>query len=218
MRTAIDPDHTILLNEAISCYEICSNDFAYNLICVAKKKHLSLILVSLPASIIYRRYYIYTRCHIVHYSVLQEESGEFMWNHIQDLELTEKDARCRAIAFSPDTSLNCTPNKVTICAAIGQRDLKLFHSDLNEYNTEQTLRGHKDYVNDIAWVCDGDLLASVSDDFTCKFWNTSTNFENDITFCLSSAGMSVKSHPEDPNKVLVAEKRGKVPFGLYMHY
>lgn len=218
MRTAIDPDHTILLNEAISCYEICSNDFAYNLICVAKKKHLSLILVSLPASIIYRRYCIYTRCHIVLYCVLQEESGEFMWNHIQDLELTEKNARCRAIAFSPDTSLNCTPNKVTICAAIGQRDLKLFHSDLNEYNTEQTLRGHKDYVNDIAWVCDGDLLASVSDDFTCKFWNTSTNFENDITFCLSSAGMSVKSHPEDPNKVLVAEKRGKVPFRLYMHY
>lgn len=218
MRTAIDPDHTILLNEAISCYEICSNDFAYNLICVAKKKHLSLILVSLPASIIFRRYYIYTRCHIVLYSDLQEESGEFMWNHIQDLELTEKNARCRAIAFSPDTSLNCTPNKVTICAAIGQRDLKLFHSDLNEYNTEQTLRGHKDYVNDIAWVCDGDLLASVSDDFTCKFWNTSTNFENDITFCLSSAGMSVKSHPEDPNKVLVAEKRGKVPFRLYMQY
>lgn len=138
-----------------------------------------------------------------------------MWNHIQDLELTEKDARCRAIAFSPDTSLNCTPNKVTICAAIGHRDLKLFHSDLNEYNTEQTLRGHKDYVNDIAWVCDGDLLASVSDDFTCKFWNTSTNFENDITFCLSSAGMSVKSHPEDPNKVLVAEKRGNV---LIIHY
>lgn len=149
------------------------------------------------------------------YCVRQEESGEFLWKHLQDLELTEKDARCRAIAFSPDTSLNCTPNKVTICAAIGQRDLKLFHSDLNEYNTEQTLRGHKDYVNDIAWVCDGDLLASVSDDFTCKFWNTSTDYENDITFCLSSAGMSVKSHPDDPNKVLVAEKRGKVLNKLY---
>lgn len=54
MRTVIDPDHTILLNEAISCYEICTNDFAYNLICVAKKKHISFILVNLPVSIIYR--------------------------------------------------------------------------------------------------------------------------------------------------------------------
>jgi len=51
MRTAADPDHTILLNDSISCYEICSNDFAYNLICVAQKNHLSLILISLPASI-----------------------------------------------------------------------------------------------------------------------------------------------------------------------
>ncbi|KAH8414175.1 hypothetical protein KR222_011224 [Zaprionus bogoriensis] len=186
MRTVSEPDHTIPLKDTISCYEICANDFAYNLLCIAQKKYLSLIL---------------TRS-------VQEESGEFLWNHIQDIELTEKDARCRAIAFSPDTSLNCSPNKVTICAAIGQRDLKLFFTDLNEYNTEQSLRGHGDYVNDVAWVCEGDLLASVSDDFTCRFWNISSNFENVITFCLSSAGMSVKCHPEDPNKVLVAEKRG----------
>lgn len=50
MRTVTDPDHSILMGEAISCYEICENDFAYNLICVAQQKHLSLILISLPAS------------------------------------------------------------------------------------------------------------------------------------------------------------------------
>lgn len=187
MRTEADPDHTILLNDNISCYEICSNDFAYNLICVAQKNHLSLVLISLP-----------------------EESGEFLWNHVQDLGITEKDTRCQAIAFSPDTSLNCTPNKVTICAAIGQRDIKLFHTDLNQESSVQSLRGHTDYVNDLAWVCDGELLASVSDDFSCKFWNITTDLENVITFCLSSAGMSVKCHPEDSNKVLIAEKRGIV--------
>ncbi|EDW67126.1 nucleoporin Nup37 [Drosophila virilis] len=185
MRTVTDPDHSILMGEAISCYEICENDFAYNLICVAQQKHLSLILISLP-----------------------EESGDFVWNHLQDMEIPDEDARCHKIAFSPDTSLNCTPNKVTICTSIGKCGMTLFHTNLNQFSSVQSLRGHSNYVNDIAWVCEGELLASVSDDFTCKFWNVTTTFENVITFCLSSAGVSIKSHPEDPNKVLVAEKRG----------
>lgn len=133
-----------------------------------------------------------------------------MWNHLQDMEIPDEDARCHKIAFSPDTSLNCTPNKVTICTSIGKCGMTLFHTNLNQFSSVQSLRGHSNYVNDIAWVCEGELLASVSDDFTCKFWNVTTTFENVITFCLSSAGVSIKSHPEDPNKVLVAEKRGMV--------
>ncbi|EDW98791.1 nucleoporin Nup37 [Drosophila yakuba] len=185
MRSVTDPDHSIQLNEAIYCYEICTNDFAYNLIAVAFRKHLSLLLVGLP-----------------------EESGEFGYTHLQDLDLGDKEQLCvSALAFSPDTSLNCTPNNVTLCAAIGNQ-LKLFRTDLAQYNTLQVLRGHADYVNDVSWVCEGELLASVSDDFTCRFWTTAGGGENVITFGLSSAGMSVKSHPEDPNKVLVAEKKG----------
>ncbi|XP_023173589.1 nucleoporin Nup37 [Drosophila hydei] len=187
MRTITEPDHSIMLSEPISCFEICENDFAYNLICVAQQKHLSLILIGLP-----------------------EESGAFVWNHVQDMEIPDEDARCHTIAFSPDTSLNCTPNKVSVCASIGKCNLTLFHTNLNDVTNVQCLRGHSSYINGIAWVCDGELLASVSDDFTCKFWNIGANFENVITFCLSSAGMSIKSHPEDPNKVLVAEKRGIV--------
>jgi len=48
MRSVIEPDHSIQLNEAIYCYDICTNDFAYNLIAVAFRKHLSLLLVGLP--------------------------------------------------------------------------------------------------------------------------------------------------------------------------
>ncbi|XP_022216255.2 nucleoporin Nup37 [Drosophila obscura] len=185
MRTVTGPDHTIDLNESIQCYEICANDFAYNLIAVALEKRICLLVVGLP-----------------------EESCEFLWHHLQDLELAERDARCvNSIAFSPDTSLNSTPNNVTFCAALG-RDMMIFRTDVNQYNTVDTLRGHTDYVNDISWVCEGEFLASVSDDFTCRFWSTAAVAENVITFCLSSAGMSIKSHPEDSEKVLVAEKRG----------
>ncbi|EDV91279.1 nucleoporin Nup37 [Drosophila grimshawi] len=197
MRTVTEPVDTIALTHNISCYEICTNDFAYNLICVAQWKHLSLITISLP-----------------------EESGELMWSHLEDLQICEMetpgtDTRCHKIAFSPDTSLNAKPSKVTVCAAIGKCEIRLFQTDLNEKSDVISLNGHSDYVNDIAWVCDGELLASVSDDYTCRFWDITTdmqmgttNIKNIITFCLSSAGMSIKSHPDEPNKVLVAEKRG----------
>ncbi|KAI8044145.1 nucleoporin Nup37 [Drosophila gunungcola] len=185
MRSVTEPDHTIQLNETIYCYEICTNDFAYNLIAVALKKRLCLILVGLP-----------------------EESGEFGYTHLLDLDMGDMGQRCvSALAFSPDTSLSCTPNNVTICAAYGNQ-LNISRTDLGQFNTTQLLRGHGDYVNDVAWVCEGELLASVSDDFTCRFWTISGEGENVITFCLSSAGMSIKCHPEDPNKVLVAEKKG----------
>lgn len=50
MRATTEPDHSILMSEPINCFEICENDFAYNLICVAQQKHISLILIGLPAS------------------------------------------------------------------------------------------------------------------------------------------------------------------------
>ncbi|KAH8384114.1 hypothetical protein KR009_012170 [Drosophila setifemur] len=185
MRAITNPNYTIPLSETIQCYEICANDFAYNLVAVALKRHLCLIIIGLP-----------------------ESGGEFMWNHLQDLELSVKDQRgVTALAFSPETSLNCTPNNVTVCAAQGC-DLNVFRTDLGQFNTVQALEGHSDYINDASWVCEGELLASVSDDFTCRFWTIAGTPENVITFCLSSAGMSVKSHPEDANKVLVAEKKG----------
>ncbi|XP_017079857.1 nucleoporin Nup37 [Drosophila eugracilis] len=186
MRAVTEPDFTIPLNSNIQCFEICTNDFAYNLMAVALKKQLMLILVGLP----------------------EESGGDFGYTQLQEIEVG--DLKCTsALAFSPDTSLNCTPNNVTICAAHGNQ-LSLVRTDLGQFTTIQMLHGHGDYVNDVSWVCEGDLLASVSDDFTCRFWTISEAGENVITFGLSSAGMSVKSHPEDPNKVLVAEKKGTI--------
>ncbi|KAH8267641.1 hypothetical protein KR018_012012 [Drosophila ironensis] len=187
MRSVSEPNFTVTLSGAIQTFEICSNDFAYNLVAVALKNHLCLLLVGLP-----------------------EESGEFVWNHLQDIEINEKDERCvSALAFSPDTSLNCTPNNVTVCATLGS-DFLVFRTDLDSSHTVQSVKGHSDYVNDLAFVCDGELLASASDDFSCRFWTWKGRClpELIVNFSLSSAGVSVKSHPEDPHKVLVAEKRG----------
>lgn len=116
------------------------------------------------------------------------------------------------MSFAPETSLAAIPKIVTFCAAGADFLLRIFRTDLQNADTVQCLKGHSNYVNDIAWDSEGEFLASVSDDYTCKIWSSESNYENVITFCLTSAGMSVRWHPEEPHKVLVAEKKGVIHF------
>lgn len=62
----------------------------------------------------------------------------------------------------------------------------------------------------MSWDPDGDYLASVSDDHCCIIWSSRGDFETSSIFYLSTAGMSVKWHPDKCGKILVAEKKGLV--------
>lgn len=46
-----------------------------------------------------------------------------------------------------------------------------------------------DYINDCAFDLEGDYLASVSDDLTCKLWSVNHQFQLLKTFSLSSPGI-----------------------------
>lgn len=70
--------------------------------------------------------------------------------------------------------------------------------------------GHTSYINDVAWDNDGRYLATVSDDHTCSVWTDQDDCESRTVFHLRSAGVSVRWHPDDPEKILVAEKRGSI--------
>lgn len=67
-------------------------------------------------------------------------------------------------------------------------------------------------INDIAYEpISGELLASTGDDKVCYIWNTASGDLYSM-FKLTSAGMSVKWHQFEPNKLLVAEKKGLIRF------
>lgn len=70
--------------------------------------------------------------------------------------------------------------------------------------------GHSNYVNALAWDPEGKYLASVSDDHSCIIWNNHEDYKSKHMFLLRSAGVSVKWHFEDTEKILVAERRGIV--------
>jgi WD40 repeat protein len=69
----------------------------------------------------------------------------------------------------------------------------------------RVLRGHRDYVNAIAFhpEADGDQLVSGSDDHTIALWNcTSGQHQHTVTF--DSPVMSVIWHPEELSKLMVS--------------
>ncbi|KAL9874712.1 nucleoporin Nup37-like [Glossina fuscipes fuscipes] len=137
----------------------------------------------------------------------ETESESFFWEKVKDIY---HETRCHALCFTPDTSLMIIPKNVTFCAAGSDFLLRIFRTDLQNSDTVQTLKGHTNYVNEISWSNKCEFLELVSDDNSCKIWCFESNYDNIITFCLSSAGMSVKWHPDDPNKVMVAEKKGVI--------
>ena len=71
---------------------------------------------------------------------------------------------------------------------------------------------HSDFINDIAFEpLTGELLASVSDDCTCCLWSANDGSLK-AKWRLTSAGMSVKWHPIEPTKLMIAEKKGIIRF------
>ncbi|XP_033113860.1 nucleoporin Nup37-like [Anneissia japonica] len=119
--------------------------------------------------------------------------------------------RVDAISWSPRTNLDCLPRCLRFCTAGSDFRLRLFTSDLKEDNTVQVLDGHSDYINEVGIeTLEGDLIASVSDDCTCRTWDPFG--QQKALFPLKSQGMSVNWHPHDPMKLMVAEKGGTIRF------
>ena len=63
-------------------------------------------------------------------------------------------------------------------------------------------------MNNISYDPEGELLASVSDDHTCKLWAVKEDQQCILTFPLTGPGVNVCWHSEETGKLLVAEKNG----------
>lgn len=99
----------------------------------------------------------------------------------------------------------------TFCTAGADFRLRVFRSNLEDSDTVQILDGHTGYINDVAFEpATGKYLASVSDDHSCKIRSKKDNFESQMVFRFKSPTMAVCWHPDDSEKLLVAEKRGTI--------
>lgn len=97
---------------------------------------------------------------------------------------------CCNIAVSPLTSLAVLPKILQFSTAGNDFKIRVYKSDLVEENTCQILSDHSDFINDLAYDCESNFLASTSDDHTARIWDTNTS-TCISTFNLQSPGIFI---------------------------
>ncbi|XP_073431270.1 nucleoporin Nup37 isoform X2 [Dendrobates tinctorius] len=137
----------------------------------------------------------------------QEEDSSISGIDFKILKTFDHGARVDAIAWSPETKCDVLPPLLRFCTAAGDKMLRIFTSDFHEQHEYKVLQGHQAYINDVVFSSsDGNEIASVSDDHTCRIWDLAGN--QIAVFMLRSPGMSVVWHPLEAYKLMVAEKTG----------
>lgn len=180
------PTFQLHFSKQIYCVELSPYEWSQHLICVALAEEIVIGTVKFQEE--------------------DESVEDIAFNAIRTFR---HDVRPHAIAWSPETSLSVIPKVLMLCVAGADYKIRLFSSDMNE-NTVCEMEGHKDYINSICYETEGEILASVSDDHTCKLWAVKEDEKSISTFYLTSPGMSVCFHSEKSGKLLVGEKNGLI--------
>ncbi|XP_047491350.1 nucleoporin Nup37-like [Penaeus chinensis] len=112
------------------------------------------------------------------------------------------------LAWSPSATLRAAPRCLQVTLGSTDHKVTQLTSDLGDSHTAQDILSHTDFVNSVTYNGDsGNLVASVGDDLTARVWDS--NLQSQVAkFLLTSPGMVVRFHPEDPDLLLVAEKVG----------
>lgn len=144
--------------------------------------------------------------------IFKEEDRDlpsFEYQHIRDFHLGVK---VRSIAWSPSSIVDQgLQTSVQLCVAGDDNKLRLCSSDLRGTDSIQVLSGHRDFINDVCFEStEGNIIASVGDDCCCRLWGD--DLSQKAEFSLQNPGMSVCFNPLEPNKLMVAEKNGKIRF------
>ncbi|XP_054268472.1 nucleoporin Nup37 [Macrosteles quadrilineatus] len=181
------PTHVINLSEQVFKVEMSPFEWSHNLICVA---HSDEIIIG---------------------TVKFQEEDEEMEDEIEFevIKSFKIEKRVHSLAWCPETSLNIIPKSIIFACGTANH-IHIYSTNMADKTQMQELKGHSSYVNSLAYEPSGDLLASTSDDLTCRIWAVKEGSACVTVFVLKSPGVSVCWHNADPGKLLVAEKSGTV--------
>lgn len=95
------------------------------------------------------------------------------------------DATIHCLAWSPETTMAVAPRKLKFATGASDYCIRVFSSDLGQNETLRVLKGHRDYVNAIAFHPqeEGGQLVSASDDHTVSLWDVKSGHHlHTVTF------------------------------------
>nr|XP_039249029.1 nucleoporin Nup37-like [Styela clava] len=182
----------------INALEFCPFERASNLIAIASKDGLTI-----------------ESCE---FSVEKEANGGYakqisknlVHNNVILHKLRVCDLNC--LAWSPVSNIKHLPNLIVIATGTKTGVINVYTADLKEEAVENSLEGHTDCVNHISFEpIEGQELASVSDDYSCKVWDVDSG-DVIVSFPLQYPGVSVCWHPDQSGKLMAAELGGRIRF------
>ncbi|KZC13807.1 PREDICTED: nucleoporin Nup37 [Dufourea novaeangliae] len=182
----VPPTFQLHFSKQIYCVELSQYEWSRHLICIALAEEIVIGTIK-----------------------FQEEDETVEDIAYNPLRTFRHDTRPHAIAWSPETSLSVVPKVLMFCIAGADFRIRLYTSNMTD-DTVCEMEGHKDYINSICYETEGEILASASDDHTCKLWAVKEDEKCISTFYLTSPGMTIRFHPEKPGKFLVGEKNGQI--------
>lgn len=128
-------------------------------------------------------------------------------NIINETLQINHDSIVHCLSWSPQTTLALAPRCVKFATGSSDYCVRLFTTDLGQNESLQILKGHKDYVNTIAFhpQPDAGQLISGSDDHTVMLWqfDGKTVSKNIHTFTFEHPVMTVVWHPDEVSKAMV---------------
>lgn len=127
------------------------------------------------------------------------------WKQFKEIH---SESRVEVISISPFSTLASIPNTVSVGAAGSDFNLRIYK--IADENTVEILTGHKSYINAIAWDFSNELIASGSDDHSLRLWSIQDSYKCMATFYFKSSIVSCKWHPDEQEKLMVAEKNGTI--------
>ncbi|KAH7643543.1 nuclear pore complex protein Nup37 [Dermatophagoides farinae] len=145
---------------------------------------------------------------------------QFIYNYICG-------SKCSSLVFGPKTDFSQQAQHGFLSLAIATEDFGILllnqtiqYDDDSQNNDaeQQFFAGHINHINDMAFEpISGEQLASTGDDCLCIIRSLRNEQSMDgknvaAKIMLSSPGVSVKWHRTEPNKLLVAEKKGMIRF------
>jgi len=132
------------------------------------------------------------------------QQTEFQWTVLKEVH---HDTRVQSLEWSPRTNLLMAPKRLEFASSGTDHKVRVFTSDLNEVQVAE-LKGHTDYVNSLAYEPErGEQLMTGSDDHTVRVWEAGACT---ATLHFPAPVLSLVWHQEEPGKVLVGEKTGRI--------
>lgn len=188
---------TVEASEFITALEFCPYDGANNLIAI--KNNDSITIGS---------------CKFEQLSTKSKDTElrntDDVFQLVTVLELKVCEVTC--LAWSPVSNVCQLPKRVVISTGNHNGTVNVYSTDLKEDTVVSALLGHTSNINCIAFEpLEGQELASVSDDHSCKVWEVETG-NLLVSFPLQYPGVSICWHPLQPGNILVAELGGRIRF------